>query len=144
MSTTPDPRPHATTDTTADAAPDASGGTATIAGRRCTRCGLATVSDGPGCPACGGEQVGASFGPRGTVWSSTVVRVPIPGRTPPYVLAYVDLDDGPRLLCHLDGSTERAAVDTPVELTGHNDHGDLVARTLDNANAAPDPQEATA
>jgi uncharacterized OB-fold protein len=31
-----------------------------------------------------------------------VVRVPVPGRTPPYALAYVDLDDGPRVLAHAD------------------------------------------
>lgn len=128
MSTTPDPRPRPCA---------TAGGTATITGRRCTRCGLATVSDGPGCPGCGSEQVECTFGPRGIVWSSTVVRVPIPGRTPPYVLAYVDLVDGPRVLCHLDGHTERTPVGTPVDLTGHNDHGDLSARTLD-------PQEAPA
>ena len=102
------------------------------------------MSDGAGCPACGSHQVGATFGPRGTVWSSTVVRVPIPGRTPPYVLAYVDLDDGPRLLCHLEGHVERAPVGTPVELTGHNEHGDLVARTLDAASTTHGSKAATA
>ena len=44
----------------------------------------------------------AEFGPDGTVWSATVVRIPVPGRMPPYALAYVDLDDGPRVLAHAD------------------------------------------
>lgn len=56
----------------------------------------------PRCPDCGGEVIAAQFGPEGTVWSATVVRIPVPGRTPPYTLVYVDLDDGPRVLAHLD------------------------------------------
>ncbi|CND73438.1 Predicted nucleic-acid-binding protein containing a Zn-ribbon [Mycobacterium tuberculosis] len=32
-----------------------------------------------------------------------MVRIPIADRTPPYALAYVDLDDGPRILAHLAG-----------------------------------------
>ena len=141
MTTTPDPRPRAIRGTTGGAADGLAGGTATIAGRRCTACSLATLSDAPSCPACGGEQTDATFGPRGTVWSSTVVRVPIPGRTPPYVLAYVDLLDGPRVFCHLDGHTERVPVGTSVELVGHNDHGDLTALTVHDRNENTTPEQ---
>ncbi|OLL75059.1 hypothetical protein Ae168Ps1_3460c [Pseudonocardia sp. Ae168_Ps1] len=31
------------------------------------------------------------------------MRIPVPGRTPPFALAYVDLDDGPRILAHVPG-----------------------------------------
>lgn len=70
----------------------------------------------------------AAFGPAGTVWSSTVVRVPVPDRTPPYVMAYVDLDDGPRVLAHVamaQGEAQRIPVGTRVELTASTDQGDV-------------------
>jgi uncharacterized OB-fold protein len=51
--------------------------------------------------------VPALFGPHGTVWSSTVLRIPLPGRQPPLALAYVDLDNGPRVLGHLAESAQR-------------------------------------
>jgi uncharacterized OB-fold protein len=60
------------------------------------------------------------------------VRVPVPGRTPPYGLAYVDLDDGPRLLAHVhqpddDGAdTARLAPGTRVSLIGATDVGDVL------------------
>jgi uncharacterized OB-fold protein len=38
-----------------------------------------------------------------------VVRIPVPGRTPPYALAYVDLDDGPRVLAHADDPVDIGA-----------------------------------
>lgn len=71
---------------------------ARVPGLRCTGCGHPTAFWAPCCPVCRGEVKPAAFGPRGTVWSSTVVRVPVAGLEPPYGLAYVDLDDGPRVL----------------------------------------------
>jgi uncharacterized protein len=71
-----------------------------IDGRRCTACAEPTAFAWPACPACGGPVEPARFGPGGTVWSATVVRIPVADRTPPYALAYVDLDEGPRVLAH--------------------------------------------
>jgi uncharacterized OB-fold protein len=66
-----------------------------------------------------------SFGPGGTVFSATVLRVPVPGRTPPYGLAYVDVDDGPRLLAHVRGHDDAAlAPNDRVVLVGTTDQGD--------------------
>lgn len=64
----------------------------------------------------------ARFGPEGVVWSATVVRVPLPGRAPPYGLAYVDLDDGPRVLAHVQGET--VPIGARVRLRGVTRHGD--------------------
>lgn len=55
----------------------------------------------------------ARFGPGGVVWASTVVRITVGDREPPYGLAYVNLDDGPRVLAHIAG-TEPVAVGTRV------------------------------
>ena len=72
----------------------------------------------------------AKFGPGATVFSSTIVRIPIPGHEPPYALAYVDLDDGPRILPHI---TEHARVLAPgerVTLVGETPQGDPLAAPL--------------
>ncbi|MBN9736658.1 hypothetical protein PP1_016690 [Pseudonocardia sp. P1] len=89
-----DPRPHARLD---------AGGAWRLHGLRCPRCGAVSAYAWPRCPGCAGPAEPAVFGPGGTVWSSTVVRIPVPGRTPPFALAYVDLDDGPRILAHVPG-----------------------------------------
>ena len=112
-----DPRP------TAESAPD---GAWHVTGRRCLSCGEVSAFTWPRCPACRGDVVPASFGPAGTVWSSTVVRIPVPGRTSPYPLAYVDLDDGPRILAHVVDSGDTAApVGGRVRLVAPSADGDL-------------------
>ena len=86
----------------------------------------------PLCPACGGSPVEpAVFGPGATVWSSTVLRVRVADRAPPTALAYVDFDDGPRVLAHVDGAHDGPLLPgTRVRLLGRNDRGDpLVAPT---------------
>jgi hypothetical protein len=70
------------------------------------------------------------FGPTGRVWSSTVVRIPVPGRTPPYTLAYVDIDEGPRVLAHLPSVSERVPVGARVRLSGPSASGDLVMEVI--------------
>ena len=81
----------------------------------------------PRCPRCGRSSMApAAFGPEGTVFSSTVLRIPVPGRTPPLTLAYVDVDGGPRILAHVDGPDEALAPGSRVALSGWNEHGDPV------------------
>lgn len=73
-------------------------------------------------------MVPSTFGPNGTVFSSTVLRIPVPGRTPPFTLAYVDVEDGPRILVHVDGPDEALVPSSQVTLSGWNEHGDPVVR----------------
>lgn len=119
QTTVPDPRPRLLP----------RGDAAVVAGVRCTACGLPVAFARPRCPACRGPVEPAEFGPGGTVWSATVVRIPVPGREPPYALAYVDLDDGPRVLAHLPG-TEAPDVGTRVRLTGPSPDPDLRAEVV--------------
>jgi uncharacterized OB-fold protein len=56
------------------------------------------------------------FGPAGTVFASTVVRIRVGDRVPPYALAYVDLDDGPRILAHVSDEPGQA---TPPDVGEH-------------------------
>lgn len=69
-----------------------------VQGYRCAACRYPVVHRLPRCPLCAGALGPAEFGPLATVWSATVTRVSIPGTEPPFGLAYVDLDDGPRIL----------------------------------------------
>ncbi|MCU1626481.1 MAG: hypothetical protein JWP64_1430 [Pseudonocardia sp.] len=122
----PDPRPQVS--------PGADGG-GVVDGRRCRSCDEVSAFAWPACPACGGAVDPASFGPFGTVWSATVVRIPVPGRPPPYRLAYVDLDDGPRVLAHVvtDPTADRvlpAPVGGRVRLLPTTDDGDLLVEVV--------------
>jgi uncharacterized protein len=102
-----------------------------LRGWRCTVCRHAIALPAPWCPRCRGPLADAGFGPAGTVWSATVVRVPLPGRTPPYALAYVDLDGradegaGPRILAHLADTESRLHVGDRVVVTEPAD-GDVM------------------
>ncbi len=85
----------------------------------------------PRCSRCLEPHVAqAVFGAHGTVWSSTVVRIPVPGRTPPYALAYVDIDDGPRVLAHVEDRTDRIAVGERVQLAASTAEGDVAVQVM--------------
>ena len=111
----PDPRP--VVERTADAE-------WRLVGVRCTACGYPVLEPLERCPVCGGPCAAARFGPLATVFAATVLRVPVPGRAPPYALAYVDVDDGPRLLVHVDRTDVALAPGTRVRLAGATDDGD--------------------
>lgn len=126
--------------TGADPRPQAVGGR--VVGARCRSCGYPTAPATPRCPVCFGPQGEAGFGPGGTVWSATVVHLAVGGRTPPYALAYVDLDDGPRVLACLD-EPATPPQGTRVAVVGHDAGGDLVVRAERAAAASRDGEEET-
>jgi uncharacterized protein len=96
-----------------------------LEGARCVACGHPLALRPPRCTRCGAETAPARFGPLGTIWSSTVVHVAArPGDALPYTLAYVDLDDGPRLLTHVGGEAGGAHVGARVELAATAATGD--------------------
>jgi uncharacterized OB-fold protein len=77
-----------------------------VEGSRCIACGAVEAPALTRCRRCWGATVAARFGPGATVWASTVVRVAVGDRHPPYGVAFVDLDAdgkvGPRILAHLN------------------------------------------
>ena len=101
-----------------------------LVGGRCRSCGLASAYVPPIC-ACGqaGQVESCGFGPGGTVFSSTVLHIPVPGRPPPTCLAYVDVDDGPRILAHVElGLGVAPLPGDQVFLAGRNSLGDPVVK----------------
>lgn len=110
----------------ADSRPVLAGGA--VLGSRCTACRYPSAQrELPWCPVCYAPMAEERFAVTGAVWSSTVVEIPVGTRKPPFGLAYVDLDDGPRVLVHL---AEPAVLGPGARLriTGTDD-GDLVAAT---------------
>jgi uncharacterized OB-fold protein len=83
-----------------------------LRGSVCAGCGTAAFPARAVCYHCGGDEATpAPVGVRGRVYASTTVQV----AKPPYHLAYVDLDDGPRVL----GRTATAlAIGDVVHVTG--------------------------
>lgn len=101
-----------------------------IEGSRCTACRHPSAQRGvPWCPVCYSDVVDETFAPAGSAWSSAVVAIPVNDVKAPFALAYVDLDDGPRVLARLDEPTA-LPVDSRVEILG-SDAGDLIARRAD-------------
>lgn len=98
-----------------------------LVGGRCRSCGHALTRQLPRCPWCRGDVAAERFGPQGSVWAVTVLHVAAGDRDVPYRLAYVDLDDGPRVLVHL---LQYAAIGARVRLAPPTVTGDPAAEAL--------------
>jgi uncharacterized OB-fold protein len=74
--------------------------------QRCADCGQCQFYPRPFCLACGGRGVGwVPAKGTGIIYSITMVHVPvIPELTPPYPVAIVRLDEGPRLTTTIVGA----------------------------------------
>lgn len=101
----------------------------------CIDCDLVTILRSYRCARCGGELAPTTISGEGKLWSWTVVRIPVVDRQPPYTLGYVDLKDGPRLLCHMvdgdgrGGEVRGLGIGDAATIVGVNDLGDPVATT---------------
>lgn len=73
--------------------------------QRCAECGHHQFYPRPLCLKCESPRVGwVEAKGTGTVYSITTVRVPvIDDLAPPYLLAIVELDEGPRYLANIEG-----------------------------------------
>lgn len=68
------------------------------------------------CSHCMGSDLEESlFGPSGTLYSYTVIRVS-PRFSGPQPMGYVDLDEGVRVLALIDAELDQLECDLPVEL----------------------------
>jgi hypothetical protein len=97
-----------------------------VLGVRCAACRYPAAQQGiPWCPVCYQPVEPARFSPAGSAWSSTVVAIPVGERRPPFGIAYLDLDDGPRVMVHL-AEPAVLPLGARLRITG-TDRGDLVA-----------------
>lgn len=89
--------------------------------RRCDACGVAIWYPRAVCPDCGSTATSWSEASgRGTVYTFTVVHrsvVQAYREAVPYVLAYVELEEGPRVMTNIVGcAPEEVRVGMPVTL----------------------------
>jgi uncharacterized OB-fold protein len=85
----------------------------------CTDCEHLFLPPGPCCPRCWSTRLATrAVSGRGRVFSFVVYRRTYhPGMPAPYVVALVELDEGPRLISNVVGcAPEEVAVDMPVQL----------------------------
>ena len=89
----------------------------------CDGCGLVFFPPREPCPGCwSGELSWQAMGGRGAVWTFTEVHVAFYDDTwaddVPYVVAVIELDEGPRLLAGLvEPDMERLSIGDRVEIT---------------------------
>ena len=85
----------------------------------CEDCGHLFLPFGPCCPSCWSTQLATRpVSGLGRVFSFVVYRRTYhPGMPAPYVVALVELDEGPRLISNIVGcAPENVAIDMPVEV----------------------------
>jgi len=84
-----------------------------LLGLKCLDCGAWTVPPQATCSACGRFRLEVGeVAPRGQIRTFTVIRVPPVGFEAPYILALVELEDGPWVLGNLlDFDPDRAGLD---------------------------------
>lgn len=71
-----------------------------IKGSSCPKCNWSDIFAVDVCPRCQSQVKEASFSGRGKVVTFTVIRYPPEGfeKEAPYVVAFIDLENGPRVI----------------------------------------------
>jgi uncharacterized OB-fold protein len=88
-----------------------------LAGSRCARCGAHYFPRRLVCARCLATDLSVvGLSPQGTVYTYTVVHQSTPEFPTPYVLAYVDLPEGVRVLAPLAADASQVRIGMPVEL----------------------------
>ncbi len=70
--------------------------------QRCDDCAKTYFPPRPFCPECGSRHVAVvTSSGKGRLFSYVIHHRPVPGFTPPYAIAVVELDEGPRLMSNI-------------------------------------------
>lgn len=114
-----DPRPRGARD----------GSAVRITGWRCTLCRYPMTQQVTVCMVCRGDVAEDTFASEGEVWASTCLRVRVPGHQPPFAVAYLVLDGGPRILVHTGGD-QPLTTGSRARVVAVTEGGDLVAEAV--------------
>jgi uncharacterized OB-fold protein len=89
--------------------------------QRCESCDQAYFPPRPFCPACSSTDVKVFVASgKGTLYSYAIHHRPVPGFTPPFALAVVQLAEGPRLMSNLvdvEQTPQALTLDMALEVT---------------------------
>ncbi len=89
--------------------------------QRCNACDHTYFPPRNHCPACGGRDVAVfKASGKGRLFSYVINHLPSPGFEPPFAIAVVKLDEGPRLMSNIldcEQTPEALELDMPLEVT---------------------------
>jgi uncharacterized OB-fold protein len=89
--------------------------------QRCEACSHTYFPPRPFCPKCASRDVAVvKASGRAKLFSYVIHHRPTPGFTPPYAIAVVELDEGPRMMTNIvdcPQTPEALALDMPLEVT---------------------------
>jgi uncharacterized protein len=88
--------------------------------QRCDSCSKVYFPPRPFCPSCAAREVSvfAASG-KGRLYSYVIHHRQVPGFTPPYAIAVVELNEGPRMMTNIvdcPQTPEALVLDMPVEI----------------------------
>ncbi len=88
--------------------------------QRCNACRRAYFPPRPFCPRCASRDISVfQASGRGKLYSYVIHHRPMPGFTPPYAIAVVELEEGPRMMTNIIGcaqTPEALRLDMPLEV----------------------------
>jgi uncharacterized OB-fold protein len=88
--------------------------------QRCDACTKVYFPPRPFCPKCGSRGVSViKASGKGFLYSYVIHHRPVPGFTPPYAIAVVELAEGPRMMTNIvecEQTPEALQLDMPVEV----------------------------
>ena len=88
--------------------------------QRCDACSHTYFPPRPFCPDCGAREVTAfAASGRATLYSYVIHHRAVPGFTPPYAIAVVTLEEGPRMMTNIvdcPQTPEALVLDMPLEV----------------------------
>lgn len=89
--------------------------------QRCAPHGHTYFPPRPFCPECGSRDVSVfTASGRATLYSYIINHMKAPGMTPPFVVAVVELEEGPRMMSNImecPPTHEALSLDMPLEVT---------------------------
>ncbi len=89
--------------------------------QKCDSCHSTYFPPRPFCPECGAREVSVvTASGRGTLYSYVINHLPSPGFEPPFAIAVVELEEGPRLMSNIvdcEQTPEALQLDMALEVT---------------------------
>ena len=89
--------------------------------QKCNDCSDNYFPPRPFCPKCGSRSVQEfQASGKGSLYSYVINYLPSPGFTPPFAIAVVELEEGPRLMSNIvecEQTPESLELDMPLEVT---------------------------
>lgn len=89
--------------------------------QRCDSCKEAYFPPRPFCPECGSREVRVEKASgRGRLYSYVISHMPAPGMEPPFAIAVVELEEGPRIMANIlecEQTPEALELDMALEVT---------------------------